>query len=132
MGFLDRIREAQQEPIHKDWMHLQSEEELSDIMDRSYHKPQIIFKHSIRCGVSSMAKHQLENAWNLEKENVDMYYLDLITYRSVSNRVAESLAVTHQSPQIIIINQGKAVFDTSHHAISVTGIRQALNQLQAM
>ncbi len=129
MGFLDRIREAQREPIHQNWQHLHSPAELDEIVQASHHKPQIIFKHSTRCGISSMAKHQLEHEWDIDPASADMHYLDLIAHRETSNQIAADLAVVHQSPQIIIVYQGKAVFDTSHHAISVGSIKTALKAL---
>lgn len=128
MGFMDRFRQAQEEGIHDQWQSLNQAGQLNAIIERSHDKPQIIFKHSTRCGISSMAKHQLEHDWDLDAELVDMYYLDLIAHRDMSNQIADLTGVTHQSPQIILIRKGKAVFDTSHHAISVARIRAALEQ----
>jgi bacillithiol system protein YtxJ len=128
MGFMDRYRQAQEEGIHDYWQTLDQAEQLNAIIERSHDKAQVIFKHSTRCGISSMAKHQLEHDWDLDAELVDMYYLDLIAHRDMSNQIADLTGVTHQSPQIILIRNGKAVFDTSHHAISVARIRAALEQ----
>ncbi|WP_294234557.1 monothiol bacilliredoxin BrxC family protein, partial [uncultured Chryseobacterium sp.] len=49
----------------------------------------------------------------------DLYYLDLLAYRPLSNRIADDLGVTHQSPQLIVIENGKAVNNASHQNISV-------------
>lgn len=125
---MDRYRQAQEEGIHQQWQSLNQAGQLNAIIERSHDKPQIIFKHSIRCGISSMAKHQLEHDWDLDANVVDMYYLDLIAHRDISNQITELTGVAHQSPQIILIRDGKAVFDTSHHAISVARIRAALEQ----
>ena len=131
MGFMDRYRQAQEEGIHEQWQTLNQERQLNAIMELSHDKPQIVFKHSTRCGISSMAKHQLEHDWDLDADHADMYYLDLIAHRDISNQIAELTGVVHQSPQIILIQNGKAVFDTSHHAISVARIRAALDQTKA-
>jgi len=128
MGFMDRYRQAQEEGIHEQWQTLNQAGELVAMLERSQEKPQIIFKHSTRCGISSMAKHQLEHDWDIDEEQVDMYYLDLIAHRDISNQIADLTGVVHQSPQIIILLNGKAVFDTSHHAISVARIKAALEQ----
>jgi len=130
MGFMDRFRQAQEEGIHDQWQSLTQAGQLTAIMELSHEKPQIIFKHSTRCGISSMAKHQLEHDWDLDPDRADMYYLDLIAHRDMSNQIADQTGVGHQSPQIIILRDGKAVFDTSHHAISVVRIRAALEQTQ--
>lgn len=129
MGFIDRFRQAQTEGIHADWTILEQTGQLQAIAEQSFEKPQVLFKHSTRCGISSMAKHQLEHDWNFDADDFDMYYLDLIAHRDVSNQIADQFGVRHQSPQLIIIHQGKAVYDTSHHAISAARLRAALDSL---
>lgn len=128
MGFLDNFLGAQKDTAHSDWKALTDINQLEDIVSDSYEKPIVIFKHSIRCGISSMVKYQLEEQWNLSDLNFDFYYLDLITYRPISNDIAKRFKVVHQSPQIIIIKDGQAIFDTSHHMISTLGIREVLEQ----
>jgi len=129
MGFIDRFRQAQEEGIHADWNVLEQAGQLQAIAEQSFEKPQVLFKHSTRCGMSSMAKQQLEHDWNFDRDDFDMYYLDLIAHRDVSNQIADQFGITHQSPQLIIVHQGKAVYDTSHHAISATRLRTALDSL---
>ena len=129
MGFMDQFRQAQTEGIPDSWQFLAEADQLTQLLEHSYHKPQVIFKHSTRCGISSMAKHMLEQDWDFSQEDLDMYFLDLIAHRAISNAVADQLGVVHQSPQLIVVYQGKAVFDTSHHAISGGRLRAALNSL---
>ena len=126
MGFLDRLISAQQAEILGDWKVLNDLIQLDQIKADSYHKPVVLFKHSIRCGTSSKMIHQLENPWDVSTEDLDFYYLDLINYRAISNEIADQFGVAHQSPQIIIQKDGKAIYDTSHHMISVDGIRSAI------
>ena len=54
--------------------------------------------------------------------DADVYYLDLITYRPISNAIAEELNVVHQSPQAIVLVGGKVIYDASHSDISATTI----------
>lgn len=126
MGFLDRLMSAQQAEILGDWKVLDDLSQLDQIVKDSYDKPVVLFKHSIRCGTSSMMKHQLEGNWNFEASDLDFYYLDLINYRAISNEIADRFGIVHQSPQIIVVKDGKATYDTSHHMISVDGIRSAI------
>jgi bacillithiol system protein YtxJ len=102
------------------WKELNSESQLAEIVELSHEKPQLIFKHSTRCSISSMAKSRLEREWNLE--NVEPWYLDLIAYRNVSNAVASELGVHHESPQVILLKDGVVVHDSSHNSISVSEI----------
>jgi len=97
------------------WKTLTSEEQLSEINAASAHQPVAIFKHSTRCSISSMAKARLERA--AEPDGLTFYYLDLIAYRSVSNKIAELYQVPHESPQILIIRNGACIYDESHSGI---------------
>lgn len=107
-----------------DWQLLNTTEGIEAIKEKSTEKPQVIFKHSTRCSISSMAKRRLERNWNIDESKVDIYYLDLIAYRSISNLVSSDFGVTHQSPQILIIKNKEAVFHTSHNDISVEVIEE--------
>jgi len=60
------------------------------------------------------------------KYYLDFYYLDLLTYRPISNEIAEKFSVTHQSPQILVIKNGNAVFNNSHHSISADSLKEGL------
>ncbi|WP_241559232.1 bacillithiol system redox-active protein YtxJ [Chitinophaga barathri] len=97
------------------WIALESEEQLTAIKSRSFEQPVVIFKHSTRCSTSSMVKSRLERSE--VPKGFDFYYLDLIRYRSVSNRIAEMFGVEHESPQVLVIRDGKCVYDESHMAI---------------
>ena len=124
MNLSDRIRES--ESIFGEWKVLDQLGQLEQLQEASHHKPVVIFKHSTRCGISAHAKFRLESEWNFTPEDLDFYYLDLIANRPVSNQVAEKFKVTHQSPQVILLQGGKAIFDTSHHLISVGALKRAL------
>ena len=102
------------------WREMNTEAQISEAVELSHEKPQLIFKHSTRCSISSMAKDRLEREWNLE--NVEPWYLDLIAYRNVSNAIASQLGVDHESPQAILLKDGIVVHDSSHNSISVSEI----------
>ena len=112
------------------WQILTTEEQLDQIIERSATIPVALFKHSTRCSISTAAKSRLERQWTLDSQEVEIYYLDLIQYRNVSNKIADLFGVQHQSPQLILIRDGKAIYDTSHNGISVTGLKSALNSSQ--
>ncbi len=126
MSFLKNFFNAQNEEHNTKWKVLDKIEQLEQIKKDSHQKPVVLFKHSISCGISGMSKHKLESDWDFTAEDLDFYYLDLINYRPISNKIASLFDVIHQSPQIIVVKDGKAVFNTSHHQISVEGIRQAI------
>lgn len=118
--------------VNTNWKVLETEAQLAELLADSKEKTVAIFKHSTRCGVSSMAEHRLESEWNFGAEDVDFYYLDLIQYRSISNRIASDLKVTHQSPQVIVIRNEKPVAFTSHQAISINWLEQSLEKAKSL
>ena len=99
------------------WIPLSSEEQLKVIIEKSATIPQVIFKHSTRCSTSSMVLHRLERSD--APENMDFYFLDLLRYRDISNRIADNFQVYHQSPQILLIKNGECIYDESHMAIQI-------------
>jgi bacillithiol system protein YtxJ len=98
------------------WNELTDLGQLNEIIDLSNEKPVAIFKHSTRCSVSRMALKQFENEFN-SSDKVTPYFLDLIAHRDISNEIANRFGVTHQSPQLILIKEGKAVYNVSHSDI---------------
>ena len=109
------------------WKDLNTIEQLDQIVQASHVKPVVLFKHSTRCGISGMVLNRLQKDWNdTEMENIDFYYLDLISYRNISNKIAEQLNVTHQSPQVIILKNGEVVYHDSHNGISYNTLKSHL------
>ena len=109
------------------WNQLTSEEQLRDIITKSSERHQVIFKHSNRCSISSVALQRLEKA--KAPFDVDFHFLDLINYRGISNKVAETFGVNHESPQVLIIKDGACVFDESHMGISMADISDQVMSL---
>jgi len=130
MGWLDQFFKSTANESNETWKPLQSEAELTQLIQRSSEHPVAIFKHSIRCGVSSLVLRQLRNNWALPEEELEMYYLDLITYRSVSNQIEQQLEVEHESPQFILLHQGKVVYHASHHLIQYEDIQEQVAALE--
>ncbi len=98
-----------------------SNEELLTVLQESEKSPEgvIIFKHSTRCSISAAAINRFQKIIDeLEEIGIKSYYLDLIRYREVSNFISSELGVHHESPQIILVKDNKAVRDTSHFDIS--------------
>jgi len=106
------------------WHTITSESDWETILKSSETIPQLVYKHSTRCSVSAVAKARLERAE--APEHVQFHYLDLIRYRQVSNRIAEDTGVHHESPQVLLIVNGKCVFNESHMAINMDDIVAAI------
>lgn len=104
------------------WIPLTELNQIDEIIKNSSVKLLLIFKHSSRCSISRMALKQFENEFDLE-DKVTAYFLDLLNYREISNAVSEQFNVIHQSPQLLLIQNGSAIYDASHSAISATFIK---------
>jgi len=99
------------------WIALNSIDQLDTIAEQSQGKTQLIFKHSTRCGISRMVMNQFVAAYDLDL-NADLYYLDLLSYREVSNEVGYKFQVMHESPQLLVIRNGVVVEHASHGGIN--------------
>lgn len=99
------------------WINLNSLSQLNEIEEKSKTKTQVIFKHSTRCGISRMVMNQFVEAYDVDA-NLDLYYLDLLSYRVVSNEVGYQFQVMHESPQLLIIKNGVTVAHASHGGIN--------------
>ncbi len=97
------------------WIPLTSITTLDVIHQNSYTKPQLIFKHSTRCSISSTVKYRLDAV--VTNELIDCYYLDLIAHRDISNAIATNYNVVHESPQIILIKNGACLYHQAQQAI---------------
>lgn len=102
------------------WIILSHAAQLEELVKRSREKPQVIFKHSTRCSISGTAKSRLERAGS--NPAADFFYLDLLSHRDISNAIAEQFRVQHASPQVLVIKNGKCVYDESHLAIRMEDI----------
>lgn len=111
------------------WTPLSNEEQITNIQQKSFDFPQIIFKHSTRCSISNMALHRLEKA--TPPANANFYYLDLLNNRNISNQIAEVFQVHHESPQVLLIHKGNCVYDESHSGINMQEIEEQISLLQA-
>ncbi|HKZ68368.1 MAG TPA: bacillithiol system redox-active protein YtxJ [Chitinophagaceae bacterium] len=107
------------------WIPLKDEAGLAAIKSQSAQQPQVIFKHSTRCGISSMIKNRLEKT--KAPGELGFHFLDLIAHRALSNKIADDFGIEHESPQILLIKNGECVYDESHNGISMDDIIESAN-----
>jgi bacillithiol system protein YtxJ len=132
MGIIDKFFKSQRDIVKEEikglnWDQLDSMDQLDNIIVNSKLRPKVIFKHSTRCGISRMALNQFEKGYDSGGQDAGYYILDLIEHREVSNYVAEKLGVQHQSPQVIVINNGIVVHTESHHGINIKRVQEIIN-----
>lgn len=121
MGLFNKLFNSSSETEGKKelpWKALTTMAQLESIKEKSATKPQVIFKHSTSCGISRMVKKQFERDFDFSTNTFDLYYLDLIGYRDVSNEIAQQFQVIHESPQLLVIKNGAVIEHHSHGAIN--------------
>ncbi len=106
------------------WEKLDSLTMLNDLITLSNEKIVVIFKHSTRCSISSMAKSRFEREWDYNQNNIVTYYLDLLNFREISDKIASEFDVTHQSPQMLVIKNEKCIYHNSHQMISAESLER--------
>lgn len=101
------------------WNQLTDVSDLDKINRLSKEQKVLLFKHSTRCSISSAALNRLERNWKDEdSEKLTPFYLDLLNHRDVSNSIADLYAIEHQSPQVLVIQDGKCIYNEAHYGIS--------------
>jgi bacillithiol system protein YtxJ len=95
-----------------------------DALDQSASGPVLIYKHSSICPTSARAEKQMRQV--AEEHNVPVYRVVVQESRDVSDRIAEDTGVRHESPQLLILQNGDAVFDASHHRVKADRVREQL------
>jgi bacillithiol system protein YtxJ len=121
MGFIKKLFGSSAEPKEEKilpWIALNNLVQLENIIEKSNTKTQVVFKHSTRCGISSMVMSQFIDAYTLTKDDLDLYYLDLLNYRELSDEVGYKFQVMHESPQILVVKNGIVVAHASHGSIN--------------
>ena len=112
------------------WHQLTDINQLQEIISKSNQQPHenlavLLFKHSTRCSISSMALNRLETRWQ-DDVKIPTYYLDLIIHRDISNEIESLFQIEHASPQVLLIKNGKCFYSSSHTDISAGNIMEAI------
>lgn len=95
---------------------LETQKELESIQSNKGYS--LIFKHNTSCPISMATKGSFEKQAHLLPDNTAIYVLDLLNYREISNGIAENFGIEHQSPQLLLIKDGKCILDQALYDIS--------------
>ena len=112
------------------WLPIIAEQQLMDVnllSEQSALKAVLIYKHSTRCSISSAALGRLERSWKFSDSEVPTYFLDLLAHRDISNKIESLYGISHQSPQILLIKNGKCIYTSSHSDIYFSDIEAVVN-----
>ena len=124
----DSEKKVEAPKVSVQWKNLEDLNQLDEITNDRTGQKHLVFKHSTRCVVSAMTKRQFEQEWPAGKDDINVWYLDLLNHRDISNAIAEKTGVYHQSPQAISMVNGEVQYDASHSEISARSIIKSLEQ----
>lgn len=124
MSFFDKIFGGKEENSEKSpvWKYIESEEDLKKAIESSFNQKIGIFKHSTSCFISKTVLRNFEKEIQNLAQKPELYFLDLLAYRAISNKIAEDLQIRHESPQFLVIENGKVINNASHQHISADQI----------
>lgn len=124
MSFFDKIFGGKEENSGKNpiWKYIESEEDLKNAVESSFTGKIGIFKHSTSCFISKTVLRNFEKEITASEVKPELYFLDLLAYRPISNKIAAELQVRHESPQFLVIENGKVIHHASHQHISADPI----------
>ena len=104
-------------------------ESVDAAIAESLERPVLLFKHSRYCGVSCEALDELQSHIDAQGEPAVTYKMVTVqTHRPVSDAVAQRLGIRHETPQAILLRNGKAVWNASHFRITASKLDQAISQ----
>jgi len=98
---------------------LTDKETLNRLLLDSENRPIVVFKHSNTCGISSAAYREMEKL-------DDVNLLEIQSARELSNEVESITGVEHESPQVIVLKNGKAVWNASHYGVKAVAVAEAV------
>ena len=110
-------------------------EQIDTVLAGTEQQPILIYKHSTACPTSFSAKRRLTEFLKSASESGTalpaVYFVNVIESRKVSQAIAERLDVPHKSPQILLVDQGRCRWNTSHYEITGENIEKALHEMAA-
>lgn len=102
--------------------------DFEQLVADSYDKPVFVFKHSTSCPISA-SRWQLFQSFSDKESRASFHRVLVIQDRPVSRYIAEETGIRHQSPQAILLYQGKPAWDASHYSITEKDMTAALERV---
>ena len=114
--------------MHPELTHLQHIDEFETLLSESSDRPLLLFKHSMSCGTSYEALDELIDHLNLDRLPARYAMITVQTHRELSTAVAKRLGVRHETPQALLIREGRVVWSASHFRVTGGALEAAIKQ----
>lgn len=126
MSLLNRIFGQDVNENSNFWNSIETKENLEELFRQSHERPQIILKHSARCGISYMAKNSLDSISDETKAKADFSIIDVVGSRNISAYLTEKSGIRHESPQLMVVNDGAVSWHGSHYKVNANNLTEQL------
>lgn len=103
------------------FIELNSIAKLEELFERSNEQAVVLFKHSVTCPISSGVYHEVSGV------EADVNLVIVQKARDVSNEIAGKTGIRHESPQAIVLKNGKAVYHASHYDITAEDVEKSID-----
>jgi bacillithiol system protein YtxJ len=110
---------------HAHLRRLGSPADLDDAIAASAERPVLLFKHSTRCGVSAEALEEVTAS--LQARSMQAWVVTVQTDRGLSNDIAARFGIRHESPQLLVLREGKVAWHASHFRITAPAVTAVLD-----
>ena len=100
--------------------------ELEAAIEESVQRPVLLFKHSRQCGVSCEALDELRSHIDRHAGPAVYKMITVQTHRPISDAAARRLGIRHETPQAILLKDGKPVWSGSHFRITAEQLDRLL------
>ncbi len=108
-------------------MHLSDLDMLEAAIAESVERPVLLFKHSRTCGLSHQALDELQAHRARGAKDAAYKIITVQSHRGVSDKTAQRLGVRHETPQAILLRDGRPVWSASHFRITADELARVLS-----
>lgn len=108
------------------WNNFKDLNHVGDVMEASNNKPVLVFKHRSSSPESLEIKKRLETDWDVPAEKLDVFIVDEVDQKNISEKISHLAGVDEEYPQVLLFADGVTMYDESHDMINVKKINIAL------
>jgi bacillithiol system protein YtxJ len=112
--------------LHPDIVRPQRIEDLDRLLAQTAERPLLLFKHSLTCGTSAEALDELIEHLNEDKLDARYAIVTVQSHRELSNAVSARLGIRHETPQALLIRDGRVIWNASHFRVTAAAVQSAI------
>ncbi len=131
MSFLNGIRGVLggSSPEHTNWIEPNTVDEIRHVFnpDAGTH---LLYKHSNSCGICFFSKKSIETVMKANPDSLKYHFVEVRKNREISNFIETQAGVRHESPQALLVHNGKVLWNASHGAITNSAVEEAIAAVQ--